>query len=150
MNPRKSLPIGLKAMSPARRASIEGRERTRHANAIHGPYSEGGGAATRAVGEDPDGSKPALGDARANPQAHLMSRSEHSNFRNVERLTPDPDENRVSKLSSHSGLTWVPHNQNEGATHDVYENKGAESFWWEQPTMYMKTQGLIFAIPRYF
>jgi len=132
-----------------RRTSIEGWERTRRANAIHGLYSQAGGEAMRALGEDPDGSKQALSEVRAHPQAHLMSPSEGSNFRNIERLTPDADENRVPKPSSHSRPTWVPYIQNEGATHDVYENKGAEIFLWEQPTMYMKTQALILVIPRY-
>ena len=137
--------IGYVADRPA---SIEGWESARRANAIHGLRSQASGEAGRALGEDPDGSKPALGEVRARPQVQLMSPSQGSNFRKVERLTPDPDENRVRKPSSHSGPTWVPHIQNEGATHDVYENKGAELFLWEQPTMYMKTQALIFAIPR--
>jgi len=137
--------IGYVADRPA---SIEGWESARRANAIYGLYSQASGEAGRALGEDPDGSKPALGEVRARPQVQLMSPSQGSNFRKVERLTPDPDENRVRKPSSHSGPTWVPHIQNEGATHDVYENKGAELFLWEQPTMYMKTQALIFAIPR--
>jgi len=60
----------------------------------------------RALGEDPDGSKQALSEVRAHLQAHSMTRLEGSNIRNVERLTPDPDENRVSKPSFHPGPTY--------------------------------------------
>jgi len=58
------------------------------------------------------------------PQAHLMLRSEDSNFRKVERLNA-----MLTKLKSFAPQTPAPdpatHTQDEGRTHDVDENKGS-------------------------
>ena len=41
------------------------------------------------------------------------------------------------------------HTQYEGESHDVDENKGPKKALLGYPTMFMKTKGLIFVIPRY-
>ena len=59
--------------------------------------------------------------APTHPQAQLMLRSEDSNFRKVERIT-----NMLMKLrAKNPPLGARAHTQNEGASHDVDENKGS-------------------------
>jgi hypothetical protein len=57
--------------------------------------------------------------APAHPQAHLMLRSEDSNFRKMERLTT-----MLMKLRARPPHPSVAHTQYEGESHDVDENKG--------------------------
>jgi len=58
--------------------------------------------------------------APTHPQAHLMLRSEDSNFRKVERLTT-----MLMKLRAKTPHpSAAAHTQYEGESHDVDENKG--------------------------
>jgi len=59
--------------------------------------------------------------APTHPNAQLMQRAEDSSFRKVERLTA-----LLMKLKGKGEAAYPAHNENEGISHDVIENKGGQ------------------------
>jgi hypothetical protein len=82
--------------------------------------------------------------APAHPRAQWMLRWQDTNFRKVERLAT-----LLVKIGAKTPLpTPSSHTQYEGESHDVDENKGPRKALLEYPTMLLKTNALIFVIPR--